>query len=317
VELSHWLSFTLIAGAIQLLGGVTWANDEISPAAQSFAVGLPPLMLTTLILGFVVHRVRRQKAQTESRQEHATALHTNRVEVFGLLAGALAHEINAPLAAIMNDARAAQHFLEASGPELGEARECIAAIETNAQRARDVILRMRSALRRQPGARSLQDLSGIVRESVLLMRHEAHDRGAEFELALEKRPLPVEVDAVQIQQVLLNLLLNALEATAEQPPERRRGAVRTYASGSSAVAEVMDRGGGVPSKHWAHIFEPFYTTKATGLGMGLSISRSIAELHGGRILMESTEGVGSVFRLIVPLAERTTLAPRESKHDSR
>ncbi len=294
------------------MAGDTSANDEASlPVSQNLAVWFPPLVLAMLILGIVVHRVRRQRAEMGARQNQATVVHTSRVEVFGELAGALAHEIKTPLAAIINDARAARHFLEASGPGLGEARECIAAIEINAQRAQDVILRMRNALRREPGARSRRDLSSIVRDSVQLLQRETRDRGAEFELLLATGPLPVEVDPVQLQQVLLNLLLNALDAIAEQPPERRRVAVRTQASGRWAESEVLDRGCGIPAKHRAHLFEPFYTTKPTGLGMGLSISRSIAELYGGRILMESTEGVGSVFRLILPLVGRNTVAPKE------
>jgi C4-dicarboxylate-specific signal transduction histidine kinase len=248
-----------------------------------------------------VERVRQHRAEKKARQNQATVVHMNRVEVFGELTGALAHQVNTALAAIMNDARAARHFLEASGPESRDARECIAAIEAHAQRAHEVILWIRNALRREPGARSFQDLSSIVRDSVQLLQAEARARGVEFDLLLASRSLPVEVDLVQLQQVVLNLLLNALDASAEQPPERRHVVVRTQASGSSAEAEVCDRGCGVAAKHRPHLFEPFYTTKPTGLGMGLSISSSIAESHGGRILMESAEGVGSVFRLMLPL----------------
>jgi signal transduction histidine kinase len=171
---------------------------------------------------------------------------------------------------------------------------------------------MRSALRRETAARSLRDLSSIVRDSVQLLQHEARDRGAEFELRLATQPLQVEVDPIQVQQVVLNLLLNALDASAEQPVERRRVVVRTQASASLAEAVVVDRGCGVPDKDRPHLFEPFYTTKPTGLGMGLSISRSIAESHGGRILMEPAAEVGSVFRLILPLAGRATVAPRDA-----
>jgi len=252
-----------------------------------------------------VERLGRHRVEKKARQSQATVVHMNRVEVFGELTGALAHQVNTALAAIMNDARAARNFLEASGAESHEVRECIAAIEVHAQRAHDVIQWIRNALRREPGARSFQDLSSIVRDSVQLLQAEARERGVELDLLVAPRSLPVEVDLVQLQQVVLNLLLNALDASAEQPPERRRIVVRTQASGSSVEAEVRDWGCGVAAKHQAHLFEPFYTTKPTGLGMGLSISSSIAESHGGRILMESTEGVGSVFRLILPLADTT------------
>jgi len=282
------------------------------PTSQELGLWLAVSVLAVLILLVVIERARRRRAELNMRQSQATVAHMNRVEVFGELASALAHEVNAPLAAIMNDARAARHFLEATAPGLRDARECIAAIEISAQRAREVILRMRSALRKETAARSLRDLSSIVSDSVQLLQHEARDRGVEFELVLATRPLQVEVDPVQVQQVVLNLLLNALDASAEQPAERRRVLVRTQAWEGLGEALVLDRGCGVPDKDRPHLFEPFYTTKPTGLGMGLSISRSIAESHGGRILMEPAGEVGSVFRLTLPLAGRATVAPRDA-----
>ena len=302
----------LTASGVLLIAGPAFAaKAEVSlPAPQGFGLWPAVPVLAILILLVVTERARRRRAEKDMRQSQATVEHMNRVEVFGELASALAHEVNTPLAAIMNDARAARRFLEAPAPGLRNARECIAAIESNAQRAREVILRMRSALRKETAARSLRDLSSIVSDCVRLLQHEAHDRGAEFELRLARQPLQVDVDPVQVQQVVLNLLLNALDASTEQPAERRRVVVRTQASGSSAEAMVRDRGCGLSAEDRAHLFEPFYTTKPTGLGMGLSISRSIAESHGGRILMEPAE-VGSVFRLVLPLARRTAVAPRD------
>jgi signal transduction histidine kinase len=293
-----------------LIGGAASAAQGEVPASQQLGWWLPALVLAILTLLVVIERERRRRAEMDMRQSQATVVHMNRVEVFGELASALAHEVNTPLAAIMNDARAARRFLEAPGSGLRNARECIAAIESNAQRAREVILRMRSALRKDTAARSLRDLSSIVSDCVRLLQHEARDRGAEFELLLARQPLQVDVDPVQVQQVVLNLLLNALDASAEQPAERRQVVVRTRASGRSAEAMVQDRGCGVSAEDRPHLFEPFYTTKPAGLGMGLSISRSIAESHGGRILMEPAE-VGSVFRLVLPLARRTAVAPRD------
>jgi len=303
--------FALTVGGVLLIAGAaSAAQNEVPPASEELGWWLPALVLAILTLLVLIERARRRRAEMNMRQSQATVVHMNRVEVFGELASALAHEVNTPLAAIMNDARAARRFLEAPAPGLRNARECIAAIESNAQRAREVILRMRSALRKETAARSLRDLSSIVSDCVRLLQHEAHDRGAEFELRLARQPLQVDVDPVQVQQVVLNLLLNALDASAEQPTERRRVVVRTQASGSSAEAMVRDRGCGVSAQDRTHLFEPFYTTKPTGLGMGLSISRSIAESHGGRILMEPAE-VGSVFRLVLPLARRTAFAPRD------
>jgi C4-dicarboxylate-specific signal transduction histidine kinase len=308
---SRRLSLSL-TGTLLMGDAASAANGDARVSLlQKLGVGLALLVLALLILEVVVEHVRRRRAEIDARQNQAAVVHMNRVEVFGELAGALAHEVNTPLAAIMNDARATRHFLEGSTPALPDALECIDAIEINAQRAHEVIARMRNALRREDSARSLQDLSSIVRDSVRLLEHEARHRGAEFELLLARQPLQVEGDAVQLQQVLLNLLLNALDASTEQPAARRRVFVRTQASGGLAEATVRDRGCGVPAEVRARLFEPFYTTKPTGLGMGLAISRSIAVSHGGRILMEPAEEVGAVFRLILPLAGQTAVARRE------
>jgi len=305
-----------VSGALLIADAASAAEERVLPASQKLGVALALLILGMLILEVVVERARRKRAEREVRQSQATVAHMNRVEVFGELAGALAHEVNSPLAAIMNDARAARHFLEGPAPGLRDARECIAAIEINTQRALEVILRMRNALRRQVGARSVRDLSSIVNDSVQLLQHEARDRGVELELALASQPLEVDVDPVQVQQVVLNLMLNALDASGEQPPERRRVLVRTQASGSSAEAIVLDRGCGVSAKERPHLFEPFYTTKATGLGMGLSISRSIAESHGGRLVMEPADDVGTVFRFVLPLAGRPTATVAHAPRDA-
>ena len=305
-----------VSGALLIADAASAAEERVLPASQKLGVALALLILGMLILEVVVERARRKRAEREVRQSQATVAHMNRVEVFGELAGALAHEVNSPLAAIMNDARAARHFLEGPAPGLRDARECIAAIEINTQRALEVILRMRNALRRQVGARSVRDLSSIVNDSVQLLQHEARDRGVELELALASQPLEVDVDSVQVQQVVLNLMLNALDASAEQPPERRRVLVRTQASGSSAEAIVLDRGCGVSAKERPHLFEPFYTTKATGLGMGLSISRSIAESHGGRLVMEPADDVGTVFRFVLPLVGRPTATVAHAPRDA-
>ena len=303
----------LVGGALMIAGPISAATAEVSiPASPELGLWLAVPVLAILILLVVIERARRRRAEMDMRQSQATVVHMNRVEVFGELASALAHEVNTPLAAIMNDARAARHFLEAPAFGLRDVRECIAAIETSARHARDIILRMRGALRKETAERSLQDLSSIVSDSIQLLQHAARDRGVEFELALAPQPLPVEVDPIQVQQVVLNLLVNALDASAEQPAERRRVVVQTQISGSRAEATVRDRGCGVPAEDRAHLFQPFYTTKPTGLGMGLSVSRAIAESHRGHVLMEPAEDVGSVFRLILPLAGRATVAPRDA-----
>jgi two-component system, LuxR family, sensor kinase FixL len=226
----------------------------------------------------------------------------NRVSVVGELTGTLAHEVNTPLAAMMNDARAARRFLDAPSPRLADARAAITAVEAHGQRARDVLLHVRSALRKDEQPPRTVKLSEVVREAIDLVASDAREHDIRVEVVMPAAEPPVECDAVQIQQVALNLLLNALEAAQGQPPERRRIRVEVKAGPEYAETAVRDWGRGVAPDERPRLFQPFFTTKRDGLGMGLSISRTIIEAHGGRISMEPGALAGSTFRFSLPLA---------------
>ena len=266
------------------------------------ALGVALLVQAGLIVALLLQRRTRRRVEAEARDSRARIAHMNRVSVVGELAGTLAHEVNTPLAAILNDARAARRFLDAPTPRLADARAAVTAVEAHGQRARDVLLHVRSALRTEGQPLKVVDLSVVVGDAVYLVESDARDHDIAVEVALSSTELRVECDAVQIQQVLLNLLLNALEAAQGQPPERRRLRVEVSAGPSSAEVAVRDWGRGVPAADRARLFEPFFTTKREGLGMGLSICRTIVEAHGGRISMEPGGPVGSTFRFSLPLA---------------
>jgi len=200
----------------------------------------------------------------------------------------------------MNDARAARRFLDAGPLQLDEVRACVTAIETHARRALDVIQRIRSSLRTEPGAPVVLDLSDAARQAGRLVSGWAADRAVQLEVQTARRPLEIKGDPVQIQQVILNLLLNAVDASAGQPPERRRVSLRTEAGTATAMVTVRDWGDGIADG--GRLFEPFYTTKAGGLGLGLSISQTIVAAHGGAISGGPGDGPGALFRVELPLA---------------
>ena len=276
------------------------------------ALGVTLLVQAGLIVSLLLQRRSRRRLEAEARDSRARIAHMNRVSVVGELAGALAHEVNTPLAAVLNDARAARRFLDAPEPQLAEARAAITAVEAQGQRARDVILHVRSAFRKEVQPPRVVDLSDVVRDAVQLVESLAREHHIEVEVVLPARDLRVECDAVQIQQVLLNLFLNALEATQRQRSERRRLRVEAIARAESAEVAVRDWGRGVPAGDRARLFEPFFTSKREGLGLGLSICRTIVEAHGGRISMEPGIPVGSVFRFSLPLALEQAPAAREA-----
>ena len=266
------------------------------------AIGVILLVQAGLIVALLLQRRSRRQLEAEARESRARIAHMNRISVVGELTGTLAHEVNTPLAAMMNDARAARRFLDAPTPRLADARAALAAVEAHGQRARDVLQHIRTALRKDGQPPQVVGLCDVVGEAIDLVASDAREHGIKIEVAFPATELRVECDPVQIQQVMLNLILNALEATQDQPLERRRICLEVSAGPNQAEAAVRDWGRGVPAADRARLFQPFFTTKREGLGLGLSISRTIVEAHGGRVSMEPGVPVGSTFRFSLPLA---------------
>ena len=222
----------------------------------------------------------------------------------GELTASIAHEVNQPLAAIIADASACLRWLAAERPDLDSIREALDSVVKDAERAAEVIVRIRALLSYSPVTREPCDLVDIVHDVLPLAGPELRRRGIVLETALAPDLPRVIGDRIQLQQVLLNLLVNAGEAMRETQPERRRVVVRSSAECRDgevwAILAVEDAGPGFRELDEARLFEAFYTTKPGGLGMGLSISRSIVERHGGQLWGTSNPGRGATFHLALP-----------------
>jgi two-component system sensor kinase FixL len=246
----------------------------------------------------------RKRAEEALQRSQAELAHVTRVTTLGELAASIAHEINQPLAAIVADANACLNWLAADRPELDSVREALAAIMKDGDRAAEVITRIRALLSRSSVPHEPCDLAGVIREVHPLVRPELGRHGITLEMSLATDVPAVMGDRIQLQQVLLNLLMNAAEAVREVPPQRRRLVVRSTVEdrddGPWAVVAVEDAGVGFGEDEAARLFEAFYTTKADGLGMGLSISRSIIDNHRGRLWATANPDHGATFHLVLP-----------------
>jgi signal transduction histidine kinase len=223
----------------------------------------------------------------------------------GELAASIAHEINQPLSAVIADASACLNWLAMDPPDLASAREALGGISEDGRRAADVLTRIRALLSRSPLAQTPCDLAALLEGVMPLVGPELARHGVALEADLPPACPPVLADPVQLQQVALNLLINAAEACRSLPPDRRHVLlavqVEARSDGPWVVTTVEDRGVGLPADS-ARLFEAFFTTKEGGLGMGLSISRSIVERHGGRLWATANAGAGATFHVALPSA---------------
>lgn len=241
-------------------------------------------------------------AEEQSRKHQTELVHVCRLSTMGEMATGIAHELNQPLAAVVNYAHGCARRIRAG---TGDSRDLLSALEqiaAQATRAGEIIKRLRVMTGKQPPVRAEADINDLVREVCGFIDFETRRLDVALALDLATVPLPVRVDVVQIEQVILNLLRNALDAVAEQPPDReRKVAIRTGVTPQGVVyVAVEDTGGGIEPAQMAHLFDPFYTTKDSGMGMGLSISQTIVADHNGKIRAESRPGEGAVFVVELP-----------------
>ncbi len=259
------------------------------------------IMQALLIGGLLFERRRRRGAEVQARRHLAAMAHLDRRAAMGELTASLAHELNQPLGAILHNAEAAELMLGSDRPPaLGEIREILADIRKDDVRAGEVIRRIRSLLKKQELEARPLDVNDMTSETVALVAHDAAARGVRVDLDLSAAPTIVNGDRVHLQQVLLNLVRNAMEAMAQTPPESRRVLVRTARNDGYVEIAVKDAGQGIRDGAASQIFEPFFTTKPDGMGMGLSISRSIVEAHGGRIAAQNNPAGGATFSVRMP-----------------
>jgi len=240
----------------------------------------------------------RRQAQATIQRHVSQIAHLDRVGALGQLASSIAHELNQPLTAILSNAQAATRLLGEASPDLAELRGCLADIVSDDRRAAAVIGRMRELLRKSDVHKLPLAINDLITTTVALVANDALLHAVAIEVTLA-RTLPVAYgDSVQIQQVLLNLLSNAIAASAAGRTADRKITVRTAALETADVeVAVHDSGDGIAPADLERLFEPFFTTKSDGLGMGLAISRMIVEAHGGRLLAENDPAGGATFRV--------------------
>jgi signal transduction histidine kinase len=227
----------------------------------------------------------------------------NRVSTMGELAASLSHEILHPIATARNNARAGMRFLEMNPPNLDEAREALACVVRDADRAKDVIGRVRDHIKKAPPRKECFGLNEAINEVIVMVRSAIADNRVSVQTRLAKGSLAIHGDRVQLQQVLLNLILNAVEAMGSVEAASRELLVSTGQDHTNVLVAVRDSGPGIEATHLERVFETFYTTKSGGTGMGLSICRSIIEAHGGRLWAEANEPRGAVFQFTLPATQ--------------
>ncbi len=248
----------------------------------------------------LTERRAREAAVLEQRDQIA---HLSRSAEMGRITGALAHELNQPLTAIRANAQAAQHHLERESPDTKEIGEILTDIIHDENWAAEVVRRTRTMLARRPAQPERMDLAEVLVEVFQMTETEAVIKGVDLTRELPPEKLPVEADRVQLQQVLLNLVTNAFEAS--EGVEEATLQITARATEGSAEVAVRDNGRGIEGQGVEDLFEPFHTTRTEGLGLGLEISRSIVEAHGGRLWASENEDAGLTFRFTIPLATDT------------
>ncbi|WP_225769893.1 sensor histidine kinase [Inquilinus sp. Marseille-Q2685] len=251
--------------------------------------------------GIIIERALAERALAEARAELA---HVSRVVTLGELTASIAHEVKQPLAAIVTDAQACLRWLDRPVPALDEARACAGRIAGQAVRADHVVQRLRDLTRKAPPEPAAVDLGAAIGEVVELTRREIADHRVTLHTRLAPGLPPVSADRIQLQQVLINLVVNAVQAMEAAP--RRELAIETGVGPAGEVLIlVADSGIGLGPEEMARLFTPFHTTKPGGMGLGLSICRSIVEAHGGRIWASRNADAGLTFHVALPAAGRT------------
>ena len=275
-------------------------NEQIVGMLQQGANGLAQ--------GIAMLRGKSARLQAEAKLKRTESelARVARTLTVGELTASIAHEINQPLAAVVTNANACVRWLDAPTPDLGEAREAARRIARDGNRAAEVIARIRALLAKGEPLREHLNINDVIREIIPLVQGEMRRREATLEIEWGQQLPVASMDRVQIQQLLMNLLMNGLDAMSAVVDHPRVLRLRTGVDQAGAVlVAVQDNGVGLSPEQMGRLFDAFYTTKAHGLGMGLSICRSIAEAHGGRLWAESTLGSGALFQFNLPVENAT------------
>jgi len=252
-------------------------------------------------VAFVLDLTERKRAADALRALQTDLAHANRVATMGQLAGSIAHEVNQPIGAVRNNAHAALRFLMASPPNMPEVREALECVVGETYRAGNIIGRIQDQIKKAPPRIESMDLYKAVEEVLALVRGELSKYGVSVRVRIAEGLSPVKGDRVQLQQVMLNLILNSIQAmTSTGASERKLEITAESHRTDGLLVAVADSGPGVAANDLERIFDSFYTTKAGGVGIGLSICRSIIDAHGGRLWAEAHQPLGAVFRFTLP-----------------
>ena len=287
-------------GMVSFAGYPLVVQDRVVGVMAMFArQRLSAATLDTLasVADSIAQGIERKRAEEELHKAQSELAHVTRVMTMGELAASIAHEVNQPLAAIVANGSACLRWLIGDSPDLGEARESAQRIIRDGKRASDVISRIRGLVRKTALEKTPLDINQAVREVINLTQSEAVGKGVALRTELASELPFVPGDRVQLQQVILNLVMNGIEAMNTVTDRPREMLIRSshYESDKVLVA-VQDSGIGIDSQNLEKIFDTFYTTKSQGMGMGLAISRSIVENHGGRLWATANEGRGATFQ---------------------
>ena len=261
-----------------------------------------------LIVGLLYERRARQRAEVESRRSLALAADANRRVTVAALTGSIAHELSQPLNAILHNAQAGEMLVTSNRATPEMLREILSDIRTADVRASMIVERHRTMLRNRQLDTKPIDIHSVVRESVALVAHDARARQVQVDVELPPAPCVVTGDQVLLQQVLVNLMMNAMDAMADTPPDRRRLRVYNEVTRDAVNVLVRDAGRGLPASVNGQLFEPFVTTKTDGIGIGLTIARTIVEAHRGRMAAINNPEGGATFTVTLPCNETSALA---------
>ena len=276
-----------------------WQRYRWQLMAIFVALSIQTAMITWLLLE---HR-RRRNAELESRRRLLQVMHLSRTAEAGALSASFAHELNQPLGAIMLNTDVAERLLGANPPEVARLKEVLTDIRQADQHAAEIIQHLGSLLKRRSQIELQEfDLTDAIADALHIVSPEATKRSVTLRANGVEGPLPVRADRIHLQQVILILVTNAMDALADTAPDARRITVQTALVGESSVeVSVSDSGTGIPEHMLSEVFDTFYTTKKQGTGLGLSIARTIVETYGGKIWAENKAGCGAVFRFTLPL----------------
>ena len=269
---------------------------------EQIALTIVVILAQAALISILLHEYRRRRlAEVQSRQRMAELAHINRYSTAGELTASISHEINQPLGSILTNAETAREILTSPAPDIVELNSIVDDIIQDDRRASEVMRRMRSLLKKAPFEQKEIDLNVVVREAIEFLSALAVGRKVELGSFITPVALPIVGDRIQLQQVVINLVVNAIDAMANLSSENRKISIHTLRADNFAELTVSDRGPGIPADKLKEVFEPFFTSKAEGMGMGLSIARTIVEAHDGQISAENQPTGGASFKIRLPL----------------